>query len=294
MKPICPDIVLNYTKFIVAFMLTHHARKIISLVLFCLILLILGFVFLYPRFEGKPVLPLLPERRSELPHPAQILDLTSWKLTLPTTAPGTPNLPLEIRQPQLATFQQQPWFTSIPDKTGVVFRAPVSAPTTANSNYPRTELREMSNDGLDNLFWPSISGVHSLFIEQAITAVPANKASVVAGQIHGDDDDLIVIRLDYPLLYVARGGSNLYTLDSNYTLGKRFTIKFIASDGKIKVYYNASADPVYTLEKKVQQAYFKAGVYAQSNCETEGALEFCSADNYGEVIIYQLRVTHQQ
>lgn len=180
-----------------------------------------------------------------------------------------------------------------PDKKGVVFRAPVNAETTSNSDYPRTELREMTADGTKELFWPSTEGTHTLTLTQAITAVPQAKKHVVAGQIHGDDDDLLVIRLEYPKLYLTRSKSNLVTLDENYALGKRFTVKFAANDGKIAVYYNNGASPVYVLDKEVKEAYFKAGVYTQSNCETEESPDLCTADNYGEVVIYNLTVAHQ-
>jgi len=123
--------------------------------------------------------------------------------------------------------------------------------------------------------------------------VPKNKPDVVAGQIHGDDDDLIVVRLEYPKLFLSRGKSNLATLDENYTLGKKFTVRFVASDGKISVYYNDNISPIYTLDKKVEQAYFKAGVYTQSNCETEESPDLCHTENYGEVVIYEIELTHK-
>jgi hypothetical protein len=240
-------------------------------------------------------LPSLPSLRTETEttYPSQILDLSNWKLTLPVTTPADPSLPLEIDQPELATYRMSPWFTLASDKRGVIFRASVNAPTTVNSSYPRSELREMTANGKEDAYWPSTKGTHTLFLDEAITAVPQGKPEVVAGQIHGDSDDLLVIRLDYPKLYLARGKSNLYTFDENYDLGKRFTVKFMAQDGKIIVYYNNGSVPVYTLEKKVNQAYFKVGVYTQSNCETEGSPDLCTADNYGEVVIYQAVVTHQ-
>lgn len=227
-------------------------------------------------------------------YPASRIDLTNWKLTLPISSPEDSDVLIDIKNPELETYQINPWFTLNTDKTGVVFRAPVNAPTTPNSNYPRTELREMTDDGKEEAFWPSKKGTHTLILDQAITAVPKNKPVVVAGQIHGDDDDLIVIRLEYPKLYVSRGSSNLYTLDENYTLGKRFVIKFVASGGEIKVYYNGSNNPVHTLKKEVDEAYFKAGVYTQSNCETEDSAQLCNADNYGEVVIYQITLIHQK
>ena len=151
----------------------------------------------------------------------------------------------------------------------------------------------MTADGTEEFFWSSNKGTHTLFLDEAITAAPKNKPDVVAGQIHGDDDDLIVIRLEGQKLFLSRGKSALATLDENYTLGKRFTIKFVAQDGQIMTYYNQSATPVYVLEKKVNLAYFKVGVYTQSNCETEDSANLCSTDNYGEVVIYQIKVTHE-
>lgn len=259
-------------------------------------------VFLYSsknRDSLKPLFPLAPSpqspstRSSGAVYPAQILNLGNWKLTLPITIANDSDVPKDIFQPELASFEMSPWFNSSSDKKGVVFRAPVNAPTTANSDYPRTELREMADGGKEEAVWPSTSGTHTLFLDQAITAVPENKPDVVAGQIHGDDDDLIVIRLEDKKLFVARSRSNLATLDENYVLGKRFTIKFVASGGEIAVYYNGRAAPVYILEKEVKEAYFKAGVYTQSNCETEESPALCTADNYGEVVIYKVEVTHE-
>jgi hypothetical protein len=126
-------------------------------------------------------------------------------------------------------------------------------------------------------------------IEQAITAVPDQKKHVVAGQVHDSEDDVIVIRLEYPKLFVDINGKEGPVLDDNYTLGERFKVKFVAENGEIKIYYNESANPVHTLKIKTDGCYFKAGAYAQSNCSKE---KNCSEGNYGEVVIYDLKVTH--
>ena len=128
-----------------------------------------------------------------------------------------------------------------------------------------------------------------MYIDQAITSVPKKKKHVVAGQIHDSEDDVIVIRLEYPKLFVDINGKNGPVLDSNYTLGKRFTVKFVAENGKINVFYNGSKDPVYSLSKKGSGYYFKAGAYTQSNCSKESV---CDGGNYGEVVIYDLAVKH--
>ncbi|OGK20973.1 hypothetical protein A3C98_02875 [Candidatus Roizmanbacteria bacterium RIFCSPHIGHO2_02_FULL_37_15] len=130
-----------------------------------------------------------------------------------------------------------------------------------------------------------------MFLDQAITAVPQVKKQVVAGQIHDGDDDVMVIRLEYPTLYINVDGDNEQILDSEYILGKRFSVMFEVSGGQTKVFYNSSAEPVYTLDKEFSGAYFKAGAYTQSNCSKEESAP-CDEGNFGEVTIYQLEVSH--
>lgn len=219
--------------------------------------------------------------------PALSISLLNWKLTLPI---GSPKSPTEIKQPVLATYQIDPWFSVTPENA-LRFRAPVTGVTTGGSKYPRSELREMTSNGTTKASWSSTKGTHTLLLDEAITHLPKTKPHIVVGQIHDSSDDIIVIRLESSNLYVNVNGKNAYKLDSNYTLGKRFTIKFIVSGGKSTVYYNDSSDPVYTLNKDYSEAYFKAGAYTQSNCDKEGS-SLCSPDNFGEVVIYKLEVTH--
>lgn len=221
-----------------------------------------------------------------LSFPAQVLDLASWKQTLPT---GSSKKPTEIKQGELATFSDKACFHVNEASNGVVFRAPVNGVTTSGSGYPRSELREMKSGGKELASWSTASGTHTMIIDQAITAVPEEKKHVVAGQIHDADDDVIVVRLEYPKLFVDIGGKEGPTLDPNYALGERFTVKFVAEGGKIKIYYNGGTNPVYTMDKKTSGCYFKAGAYTQSNCSKESE---CSSGNYGEVVIYDLDVSH--
>lgn len=267
--------------------MTTISNRNLSIILFA-ILLVAVLSILFFRYKKRPSAPPSP-----LTCPAQKFDLSSWEITLPIESDNNSQSPLIIRQPQLAKYQNNPWFMLTPDNSGIIFRAPVNAPTTPNSNYPRSELREMTDNGTTEAFWSSVSGIHSLILDEAITAVPKKKSAVVAGQVHGDDDDILFIRLEYPKLYIARGGKNVFTLNDNYTLGQRFKIKIVASDGKFMFYYNGNNFPVHTLDKKVNKAYFKAGVYTQSNCKTEGSPDLCNENNYGEVIIYNLSVDHR-
>lgn len=227
--------------------------------------------------------------KSPSTQPPNALDLTNWKLTLPT---GSPEDPIEIMQPKLDNFELNPWFVALPESRAIRFRAAVNGITTDGSDYPRTELREMT-DSETKASWSSENGKHSLYIDQAITAVPSTKQDVVAGQIHDDERDIIAIRLDYPVLHIRINGTNVRTLDANYTLGKRFNIRFEVNDNQTNVYYNNSTEPVYTLSKNYSGAYFKAGVYTQSNCDKEKIQSLCTDNNYGEVVIYRIEISHQ-
>ena len=234
---------------------------------------------------GVPGAPPVPAAE----HPALLLDLTEWKVQLPVNAAGDmTGRHLEIPQPRLRTYASAPYFTVRGD--GVQFRAPVNGVTTSGSRYPRSELREMANGGMSMASWSTESGTHTMVVEQAITAVPAVKKHVVAGQIHDGSDDVLTIRLEYPRLFVDHNGVDGPVLTGSYVLGTRFTVKIEAGDGQIKVYYNGSETPADTFPKSGSSNYFKAGAYTQSNCTREAR---CNTDNYGEVVIYRLEVTHR-
>jgi hypothetical protein len=218
-------------------------------------------------------------------YPSQVLNLSNWKVTLPT---GSGGIPTEIKQPLLSTYATTPWFTVVPQCQAVQFRAPVNGVTTKGSTYPRSELREMKNNGTENASWSSTEGTHTMVITQAITNLPASKPHVVAGQIHDSSDDVSVFRLEGTKLYITNGDVNRHKLvTSSYRLGTRFEAKFVVSDGKIQAYYNGVLQT--TISRSFSGAYFKAGAYTQANCSNSSP---CDSGNFGQVLIYDLTVTH--
>ena len=222
-------------------------------------------------------------------YPAQLLDLTNWKETLPIDdedQSGTQ--PLEIKQPDLATYALSPWYKLTSTCDGVQFRAPVNGTTTSGSSYPRSELREMTDNGTENASWSSTSGTHTMVITEAIKNLPQDKPQVVAGQIHDADDDVTVFRLEGSSLYVTDGDTTHHKLvTSDYVLGTKFEAKFVVSGGKVKAYYNGVLQT--TLSKNFSGAYFKAGAYTQANCSNSSP---CDSGNFGQVMIYDIAVTH--
>ncbi len=220
-------------------------------------------------------------------YPAELLDLTEWKITLPIPVTGSTTSPLEITQPALETYTIDPYFHLNTAGDLVVFQAHVGGTTTSSSGYPRSELREMTSGGSTKASWSTSSGVHTMTITQAITHVPAVKSHVVAGQIHDSSDDVVMIRLEGSYLFVEGDGDDLGVLDSSYTLGEEFTVRLVASGGVIDVYYNDLTTPAVTVARARTGCYFKAGAYTQSNT-SKGDV----ATDYGEVEIRSLVVTH--
>ena len=220
--------------------------------------------------------------------PASVLDLTAWKLTLPVDGCDDNVWADEVKQPELATFSDARYFT-VNSAGGVVFRARVDgARTSSNTQYARSELREMTNRGADRASWSNESsgdGVHTMTMEAAITATPTNKPHVVAAQVHGGDDDVIMVRLYGNKLVVDADDSDVrLPLDDDYQLGERFTVSITASDGRIRMTYNGDRTVEY--QHSADGMYFKAGCYTLSNTTYD------QADQFGEVIIYSLGVSH--
>jgi hypothetical protein len=218
-------------------------------------------------------------------NPGQALNVTNWKVTLPT---GAAEHPTEITQPALGTHPVAPWFVPTTGCTGLRFRAPVNGVTTSGSGNPRSELREMTNNGATNASWSSNSGTHTMIINEAVTGLPSVKPHVVAGQIHDAKNDISVFRVEGSNVYVTKGNDSHFALAaSNYVLGTKFEAKFVVTGNVVKAYYNGKL--VTTFAASFTSSYFKAGVYTQANCTNSTP---CSSSNYGEVTIYGLTVTH--
>jgi poly(beta-D-mannuronate) lyase len=216
--------------------------------------------------------------------PADVLDLSSWKLTLPVGSGDDEDEAEEIKQPDLATFSDDRFFTTNGDGSGVVFRAPAGGATTSGSGYPRSELREMKPGGGSEASWSNTSGTHVMTVKQAITKAPERKAEVVAGQIHDDEDDVVMVRLEKKRLFVEADGDDIGTLDADYDLGTTFTTVMKATSDGIEVTYNDSKTVRY--DKVGDGYYFKAGCYTQSNSDHD------DDDALGEVVVYALDVEH--
>jgi hypothetical protein len=212
--------------------------------------------------------------------PADLVDLGNWYLTLPTGEKGDPD---DVYPPALESFVDD-WFRLNDTRDGIVFRANAGGATTKNSKYPRSELREMHGGELAS--WSNESGTHTMSLRQAVTRLPVAKPHVVTAQIHDEDSDVVMVRLEGTQLKVEYDdGRDDIVIDQAYELGTPYDLRIVAADRKVQVFYDdkLAAD----LPLSGGGWYFKTGSYVQSNPERGDA-----PDAVAEVVLYSLKVEH--
>lgn len=218
--------------------------------------------------------------------PAHILDLFNWKLTLPV---GEPEKPDEHLADELVSGKTWPPFYRVDEADrSVVFRAPVNGVTTSGSGYPRSELREMN--GAEKAAWNADDGkFHAMLVELAFTVLPIGKPHVVGAQIHATSDDYSVLRLEGSKLWATLGDNKHLLLTDSYVLGTKITYAFVVGNGRCQLFLNGNLQGELDASD-LTKAYFKTGAYTQAKTGQEGVPS--SSSNYGEVRVYQVKVTH--
>lgn len=247
--------------------------------------LVLGILLLFGGLPSEHTVGQSTIEREEAIYPAQVLNLINWKLTLPIDLNGDGKAD-EIKQPQLQTYKHEEYFYVSAGKNSVIFRCPTQGATTPGSNYCRTELREMSDNGRSKAAWNSSTGRHVLSVALKVNQLPEKKPSIAVAQIlHNHNVPVYMIKINKNLIYVQNHINALYrgslNLDENYILGTPFSIRFVVYDDKTEVYYNDVLKSV--LEAKFSNAYFKTGCYSQSDE---------SPTSYGSVEIFNIQLHH--
>src|SRR5688500_9963818 len=228
--------------------------------------------------------------------PFERLDLRLQKVTLPLE--GSDGKVLEIKRPELDSYEHPDWFYAEDD--GVHFKSRVDAFTTANSTYPRCELREMADETGDKLAaWSSTSGEHTLWMRFAVLEAPPVKTDVVVFQIHDGSND--VVQAMYRgkgtpkgLVWRFNGTTQERPLINPFTLATWANLKCLVKGGRVKIYANLLPTMDFTNAVKIYDhvltksgLYFRAGDYVQSNT-TKGD----APDAVGHVVISDLRIKH--
>jgi hypothetical protein len=222
--------------------------------------------------------------------PGGNFDLGVWELQLPIGSPGSPTT---IRSSDLVGddgYTNPAYFWTDKNDGSMTFWDPEKGVTTPNSNYARSELREMNRDG-SAADW-SLSGTHRLSAELRVVSVTKN---VCVGQIHlgsGGSSTKPLIEL----YYHANGDIVLGTENSpdggqtthyltNVAMGQHWTYTLAVENDQIKVTVNGHTT-TYPIQGGFYdyRQYFKAGDYNQSASD--------STSNGAKVKFYSLTVSH--
>lgn len=221
--------------------------------------------------------------------PGAYFDFTNWTLQLPVAKGAGVE---EVSMPALASYSSNFFYTAAATGTSAVFFAPENGAHTANSNYPRSELREATNFYIDT----RAGGTHVLNATVRVLADGAAHA-VTIGQIHGTLSGggacSIIIELEWEAGDVVahlrdracKGVKK--TVGSGYKLGDKIEYSMRADGSDVAVTTDSGSMPAYSyswLDGTKYTAYFKAGDYLQSS----GA----SSTQGGTVVLDALAVAH--
>jgi Alginate lyase len=204
--------------------------------------------------------------------PGGNFDLSIWQLQEPVGSPGSPTTysPSELEG---ASGHQDKYFYTDTTDGSMVFWDPEDGVTTANSNYPRSELREMTASGAAANWLPS--GTNTLSATLKATVIPDHAA---VGQIHLGTGTPASTKPLLELFYYATGqitigieqtpagGNEVETPVGTVSLGTPWSYVIGLSGNTISLTINGGTAQTFTMSSTFDQEgmYFKAGNYDQS------------------------------
>jgi hypothetical protein len=203
--------------------------------------------------------------------PGGNVDLSDWQLQLPTGSPGSPTT---ISPDQLSADGgfHDAYFSTDSSDGAMHFWDPEAGVTSAHSDYPRSELREMNADG-SPANWFS-SGTNTLSATLRVTQVPS---SVCVGQIHlgsgGSTKPLLQLfysgrgGIDMAIEQTPAGGSEVRYPVGNVPLGSTWSYVIGLSGDTISLVIDGGQARTWTASPSFDGygMYFKAGDYDQSS-----------------------------
>jgi hypothetical protein len=223
--------------------------------------------------------------------PGGNFNLSVWQLQLPVGSPGAPTTISPAQLKGANGYTNPAYFFTDKTDGSMTFWAPEKGVTTPNSNYARSELREMNANG-SAADW-RLAGSHRL---SATLRIPQVTKNVCVGQIHlgsgGPSTKPLV-----ELYYKPNGDISLGTENSpdggqtlhpvgNVPLGTKWSYVIAVSGGNtVNLTINGSTTS-YPIPSSFNPygMYFKAGSYNQSSSE--------STTNGAKVKLYTLQINH--
>lgn len=217
--------------------------------------------------------------------PSSILNLTNWELEVPVIAKGADH-PEQVRWPQLQTYSNHTFFHLNSARNGVVFWVNVGGAIIPNSQFARTELRQMTDNGSQKVWWSNTHGTHTMTIREAIVHLPKVHPALAVAQLHAKTHYFVIVLLDGTRLWVKTYKEPGRVLTENYRLGTVFTIKLVTAGGRVLVYYNGALK--VEIAQTCNTCYFKAGAYLQDNLRYGD-----KPSAFGKVVMYSIEVSYR-
>lgn len=203
-----------------------------------------------------------------------------------------------------------PYFTPNAASNAVQFQVFANGATTSsNTHYPRSELRELLQDGTSKAAWNASTGTHILSGSTKVLHLPAHRPWACLAQMHDASSDCIMIMCDNGNGSSKVGGTQAlwckimgsYTstpLMSPYTIGTEFSWQFKLVNGVLTVSINGVVkftDSSTFTSQTASDKYFKTGCYLQASSSytadsSKWAVE--SPTDYGAIELRNLVVSH--
>jgi hypothetical protein len=226
--------------------------------------------------------------------PGGNFDLSIWQLQEPVGSPGAPTT-FSPAQLEGAKGHQDKYFFTDPTDGSMTFWDPEDGVTTANSDYPRSELREMTASGAA-ANWSS-PGTHTLSATLKATLIPNH---VAVGQIHlgtgtpASTKPLLELfyystgKIEMAIEQTPAGGNEVPYPVGTVPLGTTWSYVIGLSGNTITCVINGGAAQTFAMSSTFDQEgmYFKAGDYDQS-VGTDATVA-------AQVQFYALKVVHGQ
>jgi hypothetical protein len=204
--------------------------------------------------------------------PGGNFDLSLWELQEPVGSPGAPTTisPAQLEGP--SGYHDSYFFTD-PVDGSMSFWDPENGVTTANSSYPRSELREMTASGAA-ANWTT-TGTNTLSATLRATLVPDH---VAVGQIHLGTGTPASTKPLLELFYYSTGsivmaieqtpagGNEVLHAVASVPLGTKWSYVIGLSGNTISLSIDGGAPQTFAMSATFDQEgmYFKAGDYDQS------------------------------
>lgn len=204
--------------------------------------------------------------------PGGNFNLSVWELQEPVGSPGHPTTISPSRLSGSGGFQDQFFFTNKTDGS-MSFWDPENGVTTPNSNFSRSELREMNSNGSAAAWLPP--GTHTLTATVKATLIPDH---VAVGQIHlGDNSgstkpllELFYYKNGNVVMAIEQtpaGGNEVLHTVGNVPVGTKFNyVISLTNNNTIGLNLNGT-NHTFTMPSSFNgfTMYFKAGDYDQTS-----------------------------